>query len=224
MCDVPVAVLTNACFAGRKEVREGLDKCDVVIAKIDAPTQELFEKINRPASGVKLAEIVRGIKLIKSKVCIQTLFFSCGSVTNADDETVSGLVDVYRDINKSKPIEVLLGTVTRPSEGAGGLRAVDPHLLSEIAERITRECGIKVRYFREGHEIHKKVLRNIAHDELKVEICDLLMRRPCTRDEIVCRFDGSDAASVLDELVDKDVLGLRVLDSKKEYYVMKCWA
>lgn len=219
MCDVPVAVLTNACFAGRKDVREGLDKCDVVIAKIDAPTQELFEKINRPASGVKLTDIVDGIKQIKTNVCIQTLMFSCGSVTNADDYTVTRLLDLYRDINKSKPIEVLLGTVTRPSDDER-LRAVDPQRLSEIAERISKECGIKVRYFRESEKEQKKVRRKIAHDQLGVEITELLLRRPCTRDEIVSRFDGSDAASVLDEFVDKDVLGLRVSEKKKHYVVL----
>ncbi len=219
MCNVPVAVLTNACFAARKDVRTGLDNCDAVIAKIDAPTQELFEKINRPARGIKLADIVDGIKLINTKVCIQTLFFSCGSVTNADDETVSALLDVYRDINKSKPIEVLLGTVTRPSDDEN-LRPVDLHLLSEIADRISKECGIKARYFSENEKKQKNIRRKISHDQLGVEITELLLRRPCTRDEIISRFDESDAAIVLDRLVDKRVLGLKVLDKKKYYVIL----
>ncbi len=219
ICDTPIAVLTNACFTARKDVRIGLDKCDVVIAKIDAPTQELFEKINRPAKAIKLKRIIGSIKLLKTKVCIQTLIFSCGSVTNADDETVNALLDVYRDINKSKPIEVLLGTVTRPSDDDGGLRPVDSEKLSGIAERVSKECGIKVRYFRQGEKKQKKVRRNIAHDPLAVEITELLLRRPCTRDEIISGFDGSDAAIMLDELVDKKVLGLKVLD-KKNYYVV----
>ncbi|MCK5698619.1 MAG: hypothetical protein KAH93_02140 [Candidatus Aenigmarchaeota archaeon] len=219
MCDVPVAVLTNACFASRKDVRAGLDNCDVVIAKIDAPTQQLFEKINQPASSVKLADIVDGIKLINTKVCIQTLIFSCGSVTNADDETLNALLDVYRDINKSRPIEVLLGTVTRPSDD-GGLRPVTSERLSEIADRITKECGIKARYFRESEKEQKNIRRKISPDQLRMEITGLLLRRPCTRDEIISRFDGSDAAIVLDRLAGKKVLGLKVLDKKKYYVIL----
>ncbi len=256
MCDVPVAVLTNACFAARKDVRANLDKCDVVIAKIDAPTQQLFEKINRPANGVKLADIVDGLKLINTRVCIQTLIFSCGNVTNADNETVSALLDVYRDINKSKPIEVLLGTVTRPSDD-NNLRPVHPHMLSEIAGRITKECGIKARYFSESEKEQKNhttlvqpllerrgligsavssptgnstlkggvttvvdIRRKISLDQLGVEITDLLLRRPCTRKEIISRFNGSEAAIVLDRLVDKGVLGLKVLNNRKGYYVV----
>ena len=219
ICDVPVAVLTNACFAARKDVRANLDNCDVVIAKIDAPTQQLFEKINRSARGIKLANIIDGIKLINTKVCIQTLIFSCGSVTNADDETLNALLDVYRDINKSKPIEVLLGTVTRPSDDEN-MHSVDSEKLSEIADRITKECGIKARYFSQSEKEQKNVRRKISFDQLGVEITDLLLRRPCTREEIISRFDGSDAAIVLDRLVDKGVLGLKLLDYKKGHYVV----
>ena len=217
MCDIPIAVLTNACFASRKDIRANLDNCDVVIAKIDAPTQQLFEKINNPAKGIKLADIIDGIKLINTIVCIQTLIFSYANVTNADDETIDALLEVYRDINKSKPIEVLLGTATRPSDDNGILHPIDSKKLSEIAGRISRESGIKIRYFSENEQ--KKVNRNIVQDQLRTEITDLLLRRPCTRDEIISRFNGSDAAIVLDKLVDKGVVGLKVLD-KKNYYVV----
>ncbi len=216
MCNIPIAVLTNACFAPRKDVRAGLDMCDVVIAKIDAPTQDLFEKINQPAKGIRLADIIGGIKSINTKVCIQTLVFSCANTTNADDDTIGALMDVYRDINKSRPIEVLLGTVTRPSDDEN-LRPVDSKKLSGIAERISEECGIKARYFSEKEQ--KKVNRNISQDKLAAEMTDLLLRRPCTREEIISRFDGSDPAVVLDKLIGRGVLGLKVLD-KKDYYVV----
>ena len=45
---VPVAVLTNSSLIPRDDVREELSLADVVVAKLDAPDEALFRKINRP--------------------------------------------------------------------------------------------------------------------------------------------------------------------------------
>ncbi len=58
----PTAILTNSSLFPDEEVRAELAGLDIVVAKLDAPTQELFREVNRPARGVELEEIVRGLK------------------------------------------------------------------------------------------------------------------------------------------------------------------
>ncbi len=74
----PVAVLTNAALIGRLDVRSNLLLADFVIAKLDAPSQELLEEINRPADIVRFDGIVRGIREFKSdfkgKFALQMMF------------------------------------------------------------------------------------------------------------------------------------------------------
>ena len=77
--NIPIAVLTNASLVGRKDVRMNLKKADLVIAKLDAPNEDLFEVINRPARNVKWQSIVEGLKLLRkeldNKLALQIMFF-----------------------------------------------------------------------------------------------------------------------------------------------------
>ena len=58
LLDLPVAVLTNSSLMPRDDVRRDLAKADVVVAKLDAPDEGLFQAINRPYVQHSLAEIV----------------------------------------------------------------------------------------------------------------------------------------------------------------------
>ncbi|RJS88805.1 radical SAM protein [Candidatus Bathyarchaeota archaeon] len=57
----PVAVLTNASLLWRGDVREELLKADLVSVKIDAISEGLWRKINRPHKSLKINEILDGI-------------------------------------------------------------------------------------------------------------------------------------------------------------------
>ena len=104
--NIPLAILTNAAFVNDPNVRKGLNVCDLVIAKIDASNQFLFEKINRPRKGLVLKEIVTNLPLIETNIAIQTLLFSFGEINTASDENIKGLIDIYRYINNLKSIKI----------------------------------------------------------------------------------------------------------------------
>ncbi|GAH47536.1 unnamed protein product, partial [marine sediment metagenome] len=55
---LPVAVLTNSSLMPKENVRYELGQTDVVVAKVDAPNEELFRQINRPKIKCTLNEIL----------------------------------------------------------------------------------------------------------------------------------------------------------------------
>ena len=73
-----VAVLTNSSLMPREDVRRELTLADVVVAKIDAPNEELFRQINRPYPQCTFGEIIRAIKLFRGeyqgKLALQMMF------------------------------------------------------------------------------------------------------------------------------------------------------
>ena len=75
---LPVAVLTNSSLMTRQDVRHELSLADVVVAKLDAPHEELFRQINRPVMKCTLDEIIRAIGLLrqeyKGKLALQMMF------------------------------------------------------------------------------------------------------------------------------------------------------
>lgn len=213
--NVPIAVLTNASFVHIPLVRDGLNACDLVIAKIDAPNQKLFEKINQPCKGTSIERIVRNLKKINTKLAIQTLLFSYDGLTNADETAVRGLIDIYKEINKAKRISVYLGTAYRPTEFKG-LKAISEKRLKEIAKDISSQLGIEVLYY-QGKE-PRIIARKLTDEELREEILELLKRRPCTLKDISSRFGNADVSIVLESLIKKNLLEVKTKDKRKFYF------
>ena len=59
--EIPIAVITNSSLIWREDVQEELVKTDWVSVKIDAVTEEVWRKINRPHHSLKLSDILTGI-------------------------------------------------------------------------------------------------------------------------------------------------------------------
>ena len=74
----PVVILTSSSLLSDAEVRDALGRADVVAAKLDAPNDEIFQKINRPIQGLHFETILNGIKKFregfKGKLALQMMF------------------------------------------------------------------------------------------------------------------------------------------------------
>jgi len=108
--DLPIAVLTNSSLLGQEDVRRALYGLDVVVAKLDAPDNDLFKRINGPASGIEFEDIVKGIRefrrVFQGKLALQMMFIK-ENKDNAED-----MASIARDLG---PDEVQINTPLRPS-------------------------------------------------------------------------------------------------------------
>ncbi|MBN1688244.1 MAG: radical SAM protein [Candidatus Omnitrophica bacterium] len=62
-----IAVITNSSLIHRVDVQNDLLGADLVLAKLDAPTQELFNRINRQMPQIQLDAILSGLKQFRKK-------------------------------------------------------------------------------------------------------------------------------------------------------------
>jgi wyosine [tRNA(Phe)-imidazoG37] synthetase (radical SAM superfamily) len=58
---IPVAVITNASLFSDVLVRKALSDADLVVPSLDAATQEVFIKIDRPEQNIRLDAIINGL-------------------------------------------------------------------------------------------------------------------------------------------------------------------
>ena len=63
--NIPLAILTNSSLMNRKDIRNTLSKLDIVVAKLDAPNEGIFQMINKPADNITFMETINGIKKFK---------------------------------------------------------------------------------------------------------------------------------------------------------------
>lgn len=106
---LPVAVLTNSSLMPREEVRHELAQADVVVAKLDAPNEELFRKVNRPLISYSLDEILQGILRFRSeyrgKLALQLMLIE------ANKDYAEEMAKIAEQL---LPDEVQLNTPLRP--------------------------------------------------------------------------------------------------------------
>jgi len=106
---LPTAVLTNSSLMAREDVQRDLACADVVVAKLDAPDERLFRRINRPVAPFSLAEIVEAIRLFratyKGKLALQIMF------AEANRDAAGRLAAIA---SRLSPDEVQINTPLRP--------------------------------------------------------------------------------------------------------------
>ncbi|MCD6567521.1 MAG: radical SAM protein [Dehalococcoidia bacterium] len=106
---LPTAVLTNSSLMAREDVRYDLARADVVVAKLDAHEQELFQQMNCPGSGILFSDIVAGIrafrKRFKGKLCLQIMFTGANRNFAGEIALLAGSLS---------PDEIQLNTPLRP--------------------------------------------------------------------------------------------------------------
>lgn len=131
-----VAVLSNAAMLGSKNVILALNKVDTRILKLDAGTEETFQKINKPIANRNLAWIVDHLVEFKGKLTIQTMFLR-GSyngihIDNTTDKEVEAWMSI---ILKIKPELVMLYSLDRATP-AKGLEKITKKELDLIAQKL----------------------------------------------------------------------------------------
>jgi len=134
---LPVAVLTNSSLMPREDVRCELSQADVVVAKMDAPNEELFRQINRPKIKSTLDEVLRAIKLFREeyrgKLALQMMFV----------EVNRGYApEMARIAEELSPDEVQINTPLRPC----AVKPLTPEEIAAIRQDFTGLKGVVTVY------------------------------------------------------------------------------
>ena len=111
-----VTVLSNATRAHLPDVFGALRKVDNPTMKIDAPTNELVEKINHPAPGYDIHRVVEALKQFKGNFILQTMFLRSKDFDSSAPEVLNGWMNIVRTL---KPREIMVYTIDRPTPEAG---------------------------------------------------------------------------------------------------------
>jgi len=153
---LPVAVLTNSSLMPREDVCDDLAGADVVIAKVDAPNEQIFHQINNPVVNYSFDQIPRSIehfrKRFKGKLALQMMFIA------ANKDWAREMANIARQLS---PDEVQLNTPLRPCP----IKPLTPDELSVIEKEFT---GLEVI----------SVYRALKPEVLPLNLQETLRRRP----------------------------------------------
>lgn len=134
------AILSNSTTVHRPEIRTALALLDERIMKLDAGEEAVFRRFNRPAPGLTLEQVVRGLEALPG-VTIQTLFAG-GPLGNAGPEAVEAWLG---RISRISPVNIQVYTLDR-GYPEPGLEELPRETLEGIAARV-RRLGLAAEVF-----------------------------------------------------------------------------
>ena len=111
-----ITVLSNATMVHKPEVFNALRKVDNPMLKIDAPTNELIEKINHPMPGYDIHRVVEALKQFNGDFILQTMFLKSKDFDSSSPEVLNGWMDI---VHLLKPREIMVYTIARPTPEEG---------------------------------------------------------------------------------------------------------
>jgi wyosine [tRNA(Phe)-imidazoG37] synthetase (radical SAM superfamily) len=187
---IPVAVITNGSLLYQPEVRKDLIEADAVLPSLDAGTEALYRKINRPWPELTFERLVTGLTAFRreygGKLWIEVMLLK------GINDTESALTDLARVLTGIGPDEVHLNLPIRPpseswvkpSDSEGLTRA--RNMLGEVAKVVQPPGG---------------VFNLSAYEDVMDAVTGVITRHPMLEEEILQTLERWTPGQVQDALV-----------------------
>ncbi len=137
-----VSVLSNATMIARPAVAEALMKIDNPILKIDASSDELIMKINKPVGRYRLEEVVEAMMKFEGNFVLQTMFLRSPEFDTASPEALVAWMDIVR---KLKPREIMVYTRDRETPDKSLAKYTVDEMTAFVQPLIDEGFKIQVR-------------------------------------------------------------------------------
>lgn len=164
---IPVAVLTNGSLLYEEEVRQDLLRADIVLPSLDAVSEEVFMRINRPRPGFSIEKVIEGLvefrKVYRGQIWLEILF--CKGVNDGKEE----LLRMKKVIDRIRPDLIHLNTVVRPPSEKWAV-PLNPEEMEKIKALFGEKASIISEFDR-----HPSV---VSERDIQEEILKILKRRP----------------------------------------------
>jgi len=172
---VPIALITNGTTFFDKKVRNAIKNTDLVLPSLDAATENVFQKINRPPKGLSIKKYIQGLidfrKEFKGEIWLE-IFILPGY-----NDTINELAELKKAILKIKPDSVQLNTLDRPGT-IHNLRGATRKELHKIIDLWKLDNVEIIAKYPETKN------RKSSRDDVEAAIIEIISRRPCTLNDL----------------------------------------
>jgi len=172
---IKTAVLTNGTLLFNKDVRAELLQADVILPSLDAASQSVFEKIDRPNPNLKIDDYIKGLvdlrREYEGKIWLEVFLLK------GYNDSKDALALIKEAIIKIQPDSVQLNTLDRPGTIAG-LIAVTKDEMQRIIDRWALP---NVEIIASAPE---RVNVESYSGDMESAILETIARRPCTLDDL----------------------------------------
>jgi len=141
---IPIAVITNASLLWREDVEKDLMDADLVSLKVDAVSEELWRRINRPHKSLSLSKILGGVsnftREFNHKIITETMLVE-GVEYAGEFEKIAEFLKDLRSLDKA-----YIAIPTRPP-AEKWVKPATEETLNRAFQTFTEKLGVdRVEY------------------------------------------------------------------------------
>ena len=170
---IPIAVITNGSLLCDEEVRQDLLRADIVLPSLDAVSEDVFMRINRPHPGFSVEKAIEGLvefrKVYKGQIWLEILF--CKGVNDGKEE----LSKMKLAVGRIQPNRIHLNTVVRPPSEKWAV-PLNQKEMEEIRAFFGENASVISEFDR-----HPPI---VSERDVKQEILEILKRRPLSASDL----------------------------------------
>lgn len=137
-----VSVLSNATLVGHESVFKALRKVDNPIMKLDASSDQLIEKINKPTGYYRMDKVIEGLKKFDGDFILQTMFLRSDDFDTLTEDALSAWMDIVREV---RPREIMVYTIDRETPDKSLGRYTVEEMTAMVQPLIDEGFKIQVR-------------------------------------------------------------------------------
>ncbi len=173
-----ICLLTNSTLLPDPAVAREVSGVDLIVPSLDGSNDEEFQRITRPAKGLKVEDMVEGIASFR-KLSKAAMWLEIFIVPGVNDSLESA--ERFRAlVARIAPDKVQLNSLDRPGTEAW-VGVPPPETLAAMAKTISAVAPVEVV----GHaQRARRQPPCPSAEEFNRRVLDLLMRRPCTAEDV----------------------------------------
>ncbi len=208
---VPVAVLTNSSLLWDQDLREELAAADLVVPSLDAGSELVFQRLNRPCPGLSLARVTQGLQQFCQAFPGQTWLeiLLCRGINDSEEE----LRLLARTAAHLEVDRIQINTVSRPP-ALPGIFPATPETLTFFQQLLGPG----------GEIVHEELggQREILEKDLEKAILDCLRYQPGNVKSLSreTKKSGQEVIKVLSRLEKQGILQRFMRHGKSFYRIL----
>ncbi|NHJ87804.1 MAG: radical SAM protein [Asgard group archaeon] len=174
----PIAVITNGALLYDEQLRKELVQADVILPTLDATTQTLFKKINRPIKGLEIHKIIEGMKAFrreyKGKIWMEVMLVEG---LNDDPETIAKIKHTLEEIHCDR---IYVNVPIRPP--------AEKWVKIPSKDRILQICS-ELQAYNIAHYEASEGFHIEQETDLEQQILNITTRHPLREEQIIAMLD-----------------------------------
>ncbi|MGQ4834321.1 MAG: radical SAM protein [Candidatus Asgardarchaeia archaeon] len=210
---IPIAVITNASLIWREDVAVDLSEANLVSLKVDAVSNDIWKRINRPHKELQLEKILEGIlefrKSFQGIIITETMLID-GIEYNDEFEKIANF------LKELKPNKAYIAVPTRPP-CENWVKPAKEETINQAYQAFARSLGTEKVEYLIGYEGNEFAFTGDAEKDL----LSIISVHPMREDAIKEFLSKANADWTLIEKLLKDKKIVEITYEGKKFYMRK---